>query len=103
MTNFYRQGDVVLKQIETLPEGSKPRKDIGDVVLKFGTATGHSHRIRTGAVVRIAADNKEYLEVTKKSATLIHDEHSTIQLPKGVYEILQQREHTAAGIRNVTD
>ena len=99
---FYRQGDVVLKTVNALPEGAKKRRDIGDVVLKHGTATGHSHRIKTGAVVYVDA-GKEYLLVEKRTAKLIHEEHATIPLPKGIYEILQQREHTAAGIRNVTD
>ena len=102
MTRYFRQGDVVLATVEALPEGAKLRKDKGDVVLKHGTATGHSHRIRTGARVHKTED-KEFLEVTKKTASLIHEEHATIKLPQGCYEIIQQREHTAAGIRNVTD
>lgn len=99
---YYRQGDVVLAVVPGLPEGATVRKDKGDVVLKHGTATGHSHKIRTGAVIH-QADGKEFLEVTKKTASLVHEEHDTIKLPKGTYEILQQREHTAQGIRNVMD
>ena len=100
--NYYRQGDVVLKQIDALPADTKPRKDKGDVVLRHGTATGHSHRITRGAAIHKAAD-KEYLHVTARVAKLVHEEHATLTLPMGVYEVLQQREHTAEGIRNVLD
>lgn len=104
MTEYYRQGDVVLATCEALPEGATPRKDKGDVVLKAGSATGHRHRFKKdGGAAVFQKDGKEYLQVTKKTASLLHEEHSTIKVPKGIYEILQQREHTAAGIRAVMD
>ena len=98
----YRQGDVILKVVDGIPKGAKTRKDKGSVILREGSATGHKHQIKKGAVVKLH-ESKEYLHVTDKTASLVHEEHDTIKLPKGAYEIIPQREHTAAGIRNVMD
>jgi hypothetical protein len=43
------------------------------------------------------------IEVTEDSADLIHDEHGTITLPRGSYQVIRQREYTPEAIRNVED
>ena len=98
---LYRHGDVLVKSVEALPEGAKKR---GNVTLAYGEITGHSHRIADPATAQTFEVNGQlYLEVTSATAQLIHEEHATIELPKGVYHVWQQREYTPGEIRRVYD
>lgn len=100
----WRQGDVVLREVTALPPGATLRNDKGDVVLKHGSATGHSHKFKSNSGARVFQHgDTEYLEVTKKTASLVHEEHDTIKMPKGVYEIIQQREYRLKEVRAVID
>jgi hypothetical protein len=68
------------------------RTNVDDVqehqsILARGEVTGHAHRL-TGGDWR--CNGKTLVVVTY--ALLEHEEHSTIRLLPGVYEILQQRE-----------
>ena len=44
-----------------------------------------------------------YADVLVDEADLIHQEHGTIRLPRGIYEVRIQREYTPKGIRKVVD
>jgi len=110
--SLYRQGDVVLELINTehfasnILEGAtkqEPSPEFG-LVLRLGSATGHMHRFAKDAPVTLyKMGDKEYLSVTGETADLVHDEHDTIVLPQGTYEIIQQREYSPEAIRNVLD
>ena len=115
------QGDVFLKRIPKLPAGAVEMKRTGGaVVVAFGTATGHSHAIKEKHVkqyrpkeTKADAQSKlrtdgalapiTYVVVKGKVATLVHDEHTAIQLAPGVYEARIQREYVDREIRNVAD
>lgn len=91
MRKQYRQGDVLI--IETNKKGGAPLpKDNGKVVLAYGEVTGHSHAIVKGAVLLEAPKCTGILKV-ETEAPLKHEEHATIVLPKGSYEIIQQVEY----------
>ena len=80
----YRQGDVVIRKLaETDADDVQEHQSI----LARGEVTGHAHRL-TGGEWRC---NGETLVVITY-ALLEHEEHSTIRLPPGVYEIFRQRE-----------
>ena len=100
----YRQGDVSIMAIDRVP--SKARKVRGEPVLARGELTGHAHRIVDGRVVlyQLAAGIL-YLRVLSEFAKLYHEEHEDIVLPKGDYEIRQQREFDwfREGVRYVAD
>lgn len=99
--SLYRHGDVMVGQVEVLPENAKKR---GNVVLAYGEITGHSHRIadpRTAETFEV--DGQIYLKVTAPKALLVHEEHATIELPQGIYRVWQQREYTPERIRTVYD
>jgi len=102
---LFRQGDVLIREVKEIPEGAKkiPR-DNGRVVLAYGEVTGHSHAIMDPSVNFVVneATLQRYLDVPKRSA-LNHEEHDEIQLPKGKYEVVIQREWKREGIRNVLD
>jgi hypothetical protein len=89
MVKMYRQGDILLKKIEAIPEDVKPSTD--DVILR-GEATGHAHRIENGTIFTRSGTSEMYIEANV-GATLVHEEHSTIQIEAGFYEVIRQREY----------
>ena len=98
----FRQGDVLVIPCNSIPTGLKQTKK---VTCALGEVTGHHHTIHTGAV-GFANDVDalvDYLEVTEESADLTHQEHSTINIPKGTYQVVKQVEYTPAELRNVRD
>lgn len=94
-----RQGDVLIRRISRMPEGlvEVPRDD-GRVVLAYGEVTGHAHVVE-GDVQLLAADIEDlecrFLRV-EADAAVVHDEHGTITLAPGDYELTRQREYTSA-------
>ena len=105
-----RQGDVKIKMIASLPDGKKvDAKDNNEAVLAYGEVTGHRHRILKGQVNFFTIGDSvnmfspKYLEVLSDIATIVHEEHTTIPLVKGLYEISIQKEYFPDEIRNVMD
>lgn len=97
----WRQGDVFVVAVDGLPRG---RRESHSLVLAQGEITGHAHRIaENDAASASLIDKRLFLEVTKDTATLTHDEHAPIALPRGTYEIRIQREYAPAEIRRVVD
>jgi len=99
-----RQGDVLVEKVDSIPDNVKPvERDKGRIILAYGEVTGHAHAILTNAAEMLRAENGErYLQVAE-AAELIHEEHSTIQIPPGNYRVVQQREYSPEEIRNVAD
>lgn len=98
---LYRHGDVLLARVEVLPTDAK--RVLGHILVR-GEATGHAHRIedpRTAEVFRTSSSM--FLHVIAPEALLVHEEHTTIRLPAGVYRVWQQREYTPEAIRTVVD
>lgn len=99
---IYRQGDVLIVKVDSIPKNLKPTKK---VTLALGEVTGHHHTIHVGAVgfANAEEDLAEYFSVESESADLTHQEHDTITIPKGSYKKIIQVEYTPAEIRNVAD
>jgi hypothetical protein len=87
---IYRQGDVLFKKIEELPK--KNRKLDTDIIVK-GEATGHAHRIRNGVLYSSWQRGPRLYIKASKGAKVIHEEHKQIELEKGLYEVIRQREY----------
>jgi hypothetical protein len=68
--------------------------------------TGHAHAIKAESAT-LFRDPKlmtVFLDVGADGAVALeHDEHDTIHLPPGKYQVIRQREYSPKGIRNVTD
>lgn len=96
----WRQGDVIIVSVAELPgelTGQRP-------VLAEGEVTGHSHRVADPATAQVfRGRDGMFLEVTADSATVVHDEHGPIHLPRGSYAIRIQREYHPQEIRRVVD
>lgn len=101
-----RQGDVLVRSVSDMPEGLKAVPlDEGRVILAYGETTGHAHAV-VGEVELLAADAEEmeqrFLRV-EAEAQIVHEEHSTITLPIGMYEVTRQREYAPAASVMVAD
>jgi hypothetical protein len=120
----------LLIKINELPKNIKFKTKKSKIILK-GEVTGHAHRLKGNAKIlevaeRIANNprgvwdgqifvaNSNTIRVEPKSQVigyavvkepteLIHEEHDTITLPVGTYEIRRQREYDANYIRFVED
>lgn len=104
---IYRQGDVLIRKIKSLPKSAKDITPKDRIVLAYGEVTGHAHAIAPGearefSMADAANATRRFLSVVKE-ATVRHEEHAAIPLPPGIYEIIQQREYTPEAIRNVAD
>lgn len=103
---MYRQGDVYIVPVASVPEKLEPvARESGRVVLAHGEVTGHAHAIKAegAALFRDPKLMAVFMTVTGDPVALEHDEHSTITLPAGNYQIIRQREYTPERIINVAD
>ena len=131
MNKHYRHGDILLIKIDKLPENIKFKIRRSKVILK-GEVTGHAHRLEGNAKILEVAERianpgfklANGIEITTgpipipinrvrtqtigyavvdSPTELTHEEHSTITIPAGIYQIRRQREYDADYIRFVED
>lgn len=68
---LYRQGDIALVAIESLPKSAKKQKHKGRIVLVRGAVTGHDHCFNAKEVEHFTGeDGREYFKVTGKRLKL---------------------------------
>lgn len=129
MDKHYRQGDVLFIRIDELPPLTFKVKE--DKVILEGEVTGHAHKIKGDAKILEVAEriangprmtwNGDTLTtslepfvqnprsqvigyaVVDAPAELTHEEHNTITIPAGIYQIRRQREYDEKEIRFVED
>jgi hypothetical protein len=96
-----RQGDVLLVPVVGLPDGpyddEQPRED-GALVVAYGEATGHAHVICPPHVrlMQVQGLGRFLVVEGERPAALTHEEHWTIWVDRGVYEVRRQREYAPA-------
>lgn len=98
---MWRQGDVLIVEMDKLPE-NKMLKRIPDGVLLYGEATGHAHRV-VGAGVFDNNRGERIIMAPMGPFKVVHEEHDTIEIPEGYYRIVRQREFDEKQIRYVSD
>lgn len=103
---MFRQGDVLIIPVKSVPKKLTeiPRED-GRVILAHGEVTGHAHAIHSPRVTMFREDGSGaglYL-IANGPAEIVHEEHATVALPKGLYEVRRQVEYTPEAVRNVAD
>lgn len=98
---MWRQGDIFVTTVQNIPADATLHPNC---VLAEGEMTGHSHRIDTPGVARLYTHPTSfYLEITAERATVVHQEHGPITLPRGLYRVWRQREYHPEAIRIVRD
>jgi len=102
-----RQGDVHIERIASLPaKRTIVASEAGRVILAHGETTGHCHAIADTDAALFTSDTDAsvtFLEVRAAMAALTHEEHATIELPRGVFRVTRQREYSPQEIRRVAD
>lgn len=100
----FRHWDLILIQGEKKDNISL---DKSNIVLAGNT--GHNHRLNNGKFYKSKSDpslNNDYFlwnVVIDKLGSLTHEEHNTIDIPKGIYECYCQREYDPIEERRVLD
>jgi len=104
MNKIYRQGDVLVVSIKLIPKSAEASKDKGDIILAHGEVTGHAHRIaeQPAKAALWSANAERFLQVMETVA-LTHEEHSTVTIPPGNYQVVIQTEYSPIELRKVTD
>lgn len=103
---MYRQGDILLIPVRSIPDGATSvQRENGRVVLAYGEATGHVHAIADPEAELLAVSEQadRWLRVRTQVAQLSHQEHGTITLPAGNYIVRRQREYQPEAVRYVAD
>lgn len=104
MDEYYQQGDVIIEQVEAVPQGEAVPVEDGKLILARGELTGHTHAIDKVEGVELVkgADGNLYLSLPLER-NLVHQEHQTIVIPPGLYRVRQVREydHFAEEARSV--
>jgi hypothetical protein len=106
---MYRQGDVLLVPIQRTQLPAHParqdRDARGRLVLANGEVSGHAHVV-SSPTAELLADPEEVdrrFLVLAAEALLTHEEHASIQLPAGTYQVVRQREYSPIAHRDVLD
>jgi hypothetical protein len=98
----YRQGDVLIQRVETIPASAVLQKHDGKIIVAHGEATGHAHQIDSTDADWWKHEEDQFVQV-KTAAPLTHQEHSKIPLKRGRHVVRRQREYSPSAIRNVAD
>jgi len=107
----YRQGDIFIKPIKDIPETEDKKYKATEgqeienaIILAHGESTGHKHAIYDGnALLMKGKYSNRFFLLVIKDTKLQHEEHDTITLPIGKYEVIRQRIYSPLGIRSVID
>jgi hypothetical protein len=104
---MFRQGDVLIIPVGDIPKRlEKVAREGGRLILAHGEMTGHAHAIKDqrAALFRDPKLAAIFMDVSGDApVALEHDEHDTIQVPPGKYEVRRQREYHPEEIRRVED
>jgi hypothetical protein len=89
----YRQGDICFQRIDKIPEGWKKT---GTILKIQGESATHAHLIEEVQVFNLLSQQAllpVLLKVPSKGAEMKHEEHSTLSLSKGIYQVTQFHEY----------
>ena len=107
--SLIRQGDILLIPVTDTPPATTPvPRDNGRVVLAYGEVTGHAHTINADRVTLVTAQQADDLRAwllveTSEPVALLHEEHDTVTIPPGIFEVRRQREYSPEEIHVVAD
>ncbi len=88
--NTFQQGDLLLRKIESLPQGERKTIAQGRCVLAHGES-GHSHVIEETEAELIQIGERMLLQLPS-AAPVQHEEHGHKTLSPGIWEVGRVRE-----------
>jgi hypothetical protein len=94
---MFRQGDLLFLEIDKIPNYAA---EVPTKVILRGEATGHSHRLENGQLLRYGS--QMYIKAQPQTK-IVHEEHATINLEIGFWMVVRQREYSPWKITNVMD
>jgi len=103
-----QQGDVPFYKLAKLPEGLKPvePKERGYIMAE-GEVTGHAHVLENKPGVEVLTNGTDVFVAVNdvRGAQVVHEEHGTVTLPKGVWQVgrIQEYDHLSEEARQVRD
>ena|ERR1051326_173227 len=98
----YRHGDVIIEQTDAFPLQRMTK--LPHTILAHGEVTGHAHRIKENDQADLYwTPDGLFLHVRGSTASVIHEELTSITLPTGYYRVWRQREYSPQEIRVVRD
>ena len=106
---MYRHGDLLLAAVRKAPAGERRARENGRLVLARGEVTGHAHVItdEQAELVELVTPTEAielYLLVHgTQPVALSHEEHDTLLIEPGTYQVRRQREYAPEEIRQVAD
>lgn len=89
--NNAQQGDVIMRRLESIPEGAAKQIGKNRLVLAHGES-GHSHVIEDDEAELVEIGGRMILNLVK-AATVTHEEHGSIKLDPGIWEIGRVKEY----------
>jgi len=100
----YRQGEILFEKIDNVV-GYNLEK-LNTKIIREGELTGHKHEIVGNAELwkmQIFGNTDEMILTADEDVKIIHPEHKTLDLPKGIYKIHIQREYDELRERLIRD
>ena len=85
---IFRHGDLLIREIWSIPSDAVQKSTN---IIAEGEKTGHNHQL-VGSHQIFETGEVTYFEA-KQELSIEHPEHNTIQIPKGNYKILHEREY----------
>lgn len=86
MTEVFRQGDQLIREISSIPSTAKP---ISTNIIAEGEKSGHNHVLNGSHQIYQTDDRQMYFEA-KQELKIEHPEHNTIMIPKGIYTVVHE-------------
>ena len=107
--NLYRHGDLLITRINAVPQNAI---NISSKIIAEGEVSGHKHKLVGQATVRIITGKDvghtiiervesgdvsinripELYFSASEDVKLTHEEHKTLELPRGSYKVTKERE-----------
>lgn len=108
---IFRQGDVLLVPVTQIPQEARKQRSRRRLVLAEGEMTGHHHVLEVDQATKLeelllpgdVAELEQRFVRVLDEAVLTHQEHATLTIPPGDYEVRRQREYAPEEIRTVAD
>ncbi len=106
---IYRHGDLLIRRINAIPQSAV---NIPSKVIAKGEVSGHMHKLIGQATVRVLEGSEngtadtimkrvrngsinifpELYFSAQEDIELVHEEHKTLELPRGSYKVTKERE-----------